>query len=366
MERIISCKANYLADSMDYDVTIITTDQGQKPNFYVFSDKIEFIDLGINYDELKQYAFAKRLVEQIKKRKEHSRKLSDILGEIKADIVISTYTHEFTLLPAIHDRSRKIAEIHFSKEYNQIENLHNRQSLLSKLFSKMAERRKYAFIHDYDKFVVLTKNDEKSWRKKFTNIAQIYNILPSCPQKSAALDSKRIISVGRLTTQKGFDRLIEAFSLVNKEFPDWRLDIFGAGEDEQKLREIIEACHLEKAVSINSPVKEIIKEYLDSSVYVMSSRYEGFPMVLLEAMSCGLPCVAFDCPHGPSEIITNGIDGFLVENGNLTQLAEKIKTLIADTELRKEMGQNAKKNILRFAPEAIMKQWDMLFNEVMK
>jgi glycosyltransferase involved in cell wall biosynthesis len=365
MERMICCKANYLTDSLGYEVTIITTDQRQRENFYVFSDKIKFIDLEINYVELKQYSFTKRLVEQIKKRKEHRRKLSNALKKIKADIVISTYTHEFTLLPAIQDGSKKIAEIHFSKEYNQIENQHNKQSLPAKLFSKMAECRKYAFIHNYNKFVVLTHSDVKSWEKRYINIEQIYNLLPFYPAESAPLNSKRIISVGRLTSQKGFDRLIEAFSLVNKDFSDWYLDIFGSGEDEKELMKLIKKYHLDKVVKINSTVKDIIKKYFESSIYVMSSRYEGFGMVLAEAMACGVPCVSFDCPHGPSEIITEGEDGFLVEDGNVELLAEKMKVLIADNELRKAMGRKAKENIRRFAPEVIMQRWNELFKEVM-
>jgi glycosyltransferase involved in cell wall biosynthesis len=360
MERIISCKANYLADRLGYDVTILTTDQGQKPNFYAFSDKIKFIDLGINYAALKQYSFAKRLAEQIKKRKKHRRKLSDVLREIKADIVISTYTHEFTLLPTIHDGSKKIAEIHFSKEHNKISNQSKKQSFLSKWFSGLAEKRKYRFIDKYSKFVILTKNNQIYW-KNHANIAQIYNMLPFQTDEPATLDEKRIISAGRLSQEKGFDRLIEAFSLVNKDFPDWRLDIFGSGEDERKLRKQIEQYQIEKRIIIHAPIQDVIKEYLNSSIYVMSSYHEGFPMVLLEAMACGLPCVAFDCPHGPSEIIRDGEDGFLVENGNVDLLAEKIKALIADAKLRKKMGKKAKQNVQRFSPDNIMHDWNVLF-----
>ncbi|GHT24685.1 glycosyl transferase [Bacteroidia bacterium] len=364
IERVISGKANYLADALGYDVTIITANQGDKPNFYPFSTKIKFIDLGIKYDELEQYPFLKRLVEQIKKRKQHSSRLSEVLKKIKADIVISTYSYEYTLLPSIRDGSKRICEFHFSQEYRQIENRYNRQSFFTKLFSGMAERRKYLFIDRYDKFVVLTQSDLKSWENNHPNVTQIYNILPFKPEQSADLDAKRIISVGRLTTQKGFNRLIEAFRLVNQSHPDWHLDIYGSGEDEECLTALIEKYHLEKVVRLISPTQNIIKEYLNSSILAMTSRYEGFPMVLTEAMACGVPCISFDCPHGPSEIITDGEDGFLVETGNVTQFADRMMLLMADAELRKEMGRKAKRNIQRFSPEVIMKQWDKLFHEI--
>ncbi|MDR0863685.1 MAG: glycosyltransferase family 4 protein, partial [Candidatus Symbiothrix sp.] len=176
MERSVCGKANYLTDVLGYDVSIITSNQGNKPNFYSFSDKIHFIDLGIYYDELKQYPFWKRMREQVKKRRLHQSKLSETLQKIKADIVISTYTHEFTLLPSIQDGSQKIAEIHFSKEYNKIANQSKKQSFLSKWFSILAEKRKYKFIDQYSKFVILTKNDQIHW-KNHANIAQIYNML---------------------------------------------------------------------------------------------------------------------------------------------------------------------------------------------
>jgi glycosyltransferase involved in cell wall biosynthesis len=363
MERIISCKANYLADILGYDVSIITTDRGNKKNFYHFSDKITFVDLGINYYELEQYFFFKKIWRQIQKRKIHFRRLSDVLQKLKANIVISTYSHEFTLLPDIKDGSKKIGEIHFSKHYNRIENKNKEQPLLNKIFSRLAEQRKYLYISKYDKFIVLTKADLQNW-KKYPNVEFIYNILPFYPKETAFLNAKRVISVGRLALQKGYDMLVEAWEKVYQIYPDWKLDIFGEGEDYDFLCQLISSKKLEHVIMINTPTKNIISEYLNSSIYVMSSRYEGFPMVLLEDMSCGLPCVAFNCPDGPLEIITDNEDGFLVGNGNIQEMAEKIMLLIENEDLRKKMGIKAKENVKRFSPDIIMKEWDNLFQQL--
>ncbi|GHT05545.1 glycosyl transferase [Bacteroidia bacterium] len=359
MERSVCGKANYLADVLGYDVSVITSDQGNKPNFYSFSDKIHFIDLGIHYDELKQYPFWKRMREQVKKRRMHQSKLSEALQKIKADIVISTYTHEFTLLPSIQDGSQKIAEIHFSKEYNKIANQSKKQSFLSKWFSILAEKRKYKFIDQYSKFVILTKNDQIHW-KNHANIAQIYNMLPFSTGETATLDEKRVISVGRLAQEKGYDLLLEAWAIVSPDFPDWRLDIFGAGEEHEALSMLIEEKKLINSVRINSPSKDIQKEYLNSSICVMASRFEGFGMALIEAMSCGVPCISFDCP-GPSEIITNKEDGILVPGGNTLQLAEAMKKILSDNNLRKEMGKKAKQSAKRYSQDNIMQDWNVLF-----
>ncbi|GHT76289.1 glycosyl transferase [Bacteroidia bacterium] len=365
MERVICSKANYLVDVLGHDVTILTTDQDRNPNFYSFSDKIRFIDLAINYSELNKYPFPKRIWEQRKKMKNHLTRLTETLEKLKADIVISTYTYEFTLLPLIKDGSKKIGEIHFSKTFLDIEIRHKKQPFLLKTAYMLANKRKFRFIRKYDKFVVLTKEDQENW-KGYDNIAQIYNPLPFYPDTVSPLNTQRVVSVGRLNWQKGFDLLIAAWKIVNKDFPDWQLDIFGKGEEREKLIALINQFQLEKIVKIHQPTQEIVKEYSASSIYAMTSRYEGFGMVLVEAMACGLPCVSFDCPYGPSEIIRDGKTGFLVEDGNIGQLAEKIKMLITDENRRKKMGHNARKDIYRFSIEVIMTQWETLFEQVIR
>lgn len=180
--------------------------------------------------------------------------------------------------------------------------------------------------------------------------------------KREFLPGKRIISIGRYSEQKGYDRLIEAWIKVNRKHPDWHIRIYGEGQDRNSLQELIEKHHIENSFSLCPPTKNIQEKYLESSIYVMSSRFEGLPMALLEAMACGVPCISFDCPYGPAEIITPEEDGILVKNGNTDELADAICRLIEDTDKRIRMGKQAQKNIQRYLREEVMKLWDELFN----
>ncbi|MCD7900834.1 MAG: glycosyltransferase [Bacteroides sp.] len=165
---------------------------------------------------------------------------------------------------------------------------------------------------------------------------------------------------------KGFDILIKAWVKVHSYCPDWKLKIYGKSVEKEILVKLIQDLNLSKVVALYDPVTNIQEKYLASSLYVLSSRYEGFGMVLLEAMSCGIPCISFDCPYGPRDIIRDGIDGILVEKENIELLADAIIKLMIDNDLRKSMGQEALNNVEKFKIDQIAKQWNELFHELIK
>lgn len=363
MERSICCKANYLAEVAGYDVTILTTDRKGKANFYEYSPKIRFVDLGINYYELEYLSFFDRISLQLEKRKTHKDELSNILFNLRADVVVSTGTHELTLLYNIKDGSKKILEFHFCKPYKKIEYSQHPAYSLKRIFALAAEWRRQQFAKKYDALVVLTKEDKKRWNN-IKHIEVIPNIVPFYPEKVNKSENKRIISVGRLSYEKGYPFLIESWAKVAKKYPDWTLSIYGEGKEKHELVKMISRKGVRNSMTIHPLEKDIQMEYESSSVYVMSSLYEGFGLALAEAMAYGLPCISFDCPSGPSEIITNGEDGIIVEYKNIDKLAEAIIFLIEDKTLRKEMGENARENVKRFLPEKIMPRWISLLEQV--
>lgn len=370
IERIISMKTNYLAEynnGNNYTITIITTGQGKRPTYYDFSNKIKFIDLDINYDEIVSYSFLKRSWVRRKKRIEHKRKLEKVLKEISADIVISTFTHDAAFLPSIKDGSKKILEFHFSKGYKfQRAKTENWSFIFRLAYGYLSFREERTIPKKYDAFVVLTKEDQDAWSTIRPDTISIPNIIPILSNEKSIKKNKIVIAVGRLDNQKGFDRLIDLWDLVKKEYPDWSLHIFGTGEDKDKLELQIRNKQLQNQIHIFPPEKNIAQRYIESSIFVMTSRFEGFPMVLLEAMSFGLPSVSYLFKCGPKDAIEDGVNGFLVEEGNKQIFADKIITLIKNQDLRKQMGDNASKVTQKYTYEIIMHKWIDLFQNILK
>ena len=211
-----------------------------------------------------------------------------------------------------------------------------------------------------DKFVVLTEEDSNNWTE-LNNIVVIPDPLTFSSSSYSSLTEKRVIAVGRYVYQKGFDLLIQSWSIVEKECPDWSLTIIGQG-NRLEYESLMDEIHVDRSrCKLMGPTDTIQDEYMKSSLLVMSSRFEGFGMVLVEAMACGLPVISFDCPCGPKDIIQDHIDGILVENGNVEKLAEAIIMMIQHPDVRKEMAIKAIENVHRFKIDKIAEQWKSLF-----
>lgn len=215
-------------------------------------------------------------------------------------------------------------------------------------------------LHDVDKLVVLTKDDEYLYKNDAKlpceKVVQIYNSSPIQENEKYQHNSHVVLAMGRFTYQKGYDMLLEAWHLIAKDFPDWTLKIVGDGEDKQILQDNINAMGL-KNVVLAPATKNPKEEYLNADFFVLSSRYEGLGLVLLEAANMSLPLVSFDCDNGPREIIQEGVNGFLVKANDTQQLAESIQRLIVDSDLRQRMSDNALETVSKFRTECIALQW---------
>lgn len=359
MERVLMLKANYLVEKVRCEVSIVTTQQFGRRNFFEFSPKIHFYDLGINYDEFKHENLLIRSIDKLKKMRRHRKQLACLLSQLRPDVCISMFDFDFEFLYDIKDGSKKILEYHFCKDQKVIE----ANNLVMKMIQRiriLVWKRK---IVQYDKFVVLTNEDRMAWGN-LSNICVIPNFLPSLPDIKAELINKKVLSIGRISFQKGFDLLVQAWSLVSCSYPDWKLIIRGNG-DSTKLWNMINKLHLSESIFIKPATDNIQEEYLNSSLFVMSSRYEGLPMVLLEAMSYGLPIVTFACPCGPRDIIQHSY-GTLVSKGDIHALADAIKDWIAHKEKRKSGGINARVAVSQYSQDEIMRSWIELLNSMQK
>lgn len=362
IERIVSIKANYLVEVYGYDVTIVVANQKKQVPFFKLNEKIKIIDLNLDYDITLSLPILKRFIERRKLHKLHKQKLSNILFKLHPDITISTFTQESAFLPNIKDGSKKILESHFCRGYKIL----MVNSLKQKFFYFLrCWQEENIIIPKYDQFVVLTDEDKNLWKNKINNVISIPNILSfRNVEKYADLKSKTAIAVGRLDSQKGFDTLINMWAEIVKQCKDWKLNIFGQGEDEDYLNQLICKLNLKGSVFINRPDKNIQQRYLESSLLLMTSNYEGWGLVLTEAMQCGLPVVAFACKCGPKDIINNGVDGFCIPYKNKNLFVNHAIQLMNDEKLRFTMGYNARNNIQRYSIDNVMPKWHDLFNKL--
>lgn len=344
IERVITNLSNSLS-RMGISIEILSLYKSNNHcNFNLNNDiKIFYLNENSKYDG--KPGSIKRLLKHLGNIK----KLRNFLNYNKYDVIISnSFPTSFQLYFTPKNCSWITYEhVYFDYYNNSIKNLRT-------------------FIYrKFDKIVVLTKKDQAKFAKNFNNVVTIANPLSFVSDKISTLDSKVIIAVGRLERQKGFDLLIDAYSKIPSKQDLWVLKIYGEGSEKEKLQKQIADSNIEN-IFLMGHSDDIKNEMLHSSIFVMSSRFEGFPMVLGEAMECGLPCISFDCPNGPSDLIQNNHDGLLIKNGCIESLAINLDNLMQNESLRKEISTNAKRSIQNISLPIITTEWINLINQVMK
>lgn len=319
------------------------------------------VDLGINYSDDNDKRPLGKIAGYLRRRRRHRKALTALLQREKADVVVSLYPSESSFIPDIKDGSKKVLELHYCKFFRL---QYGRKGLLG-LIDQFRTRQDERIVRRFDRFVVLTREDRGYWGS-LPNIEVIPNAAMPLTDRCSDVSYKRIIAVGRLDYQKGFDRLIQAWELVRQtnKYGGWRLDIFGQGEWHDMLQRMIDRAGLQETAHINRPTTSIGDEYAHSSMLVMSSHYEGFPMVMIEAMACGLPVVSFDYKCGPGDIIEDGVNGLLVKDGDIEGLAAAMTRLMSDGAYRRKLSANARKVTDTYSEEAVMARWLNLFTSL--
>lgn len=361
IQRVTVVKANALAEIEDNEVYIIVTDDKNGVITEPLSPKVHLIDLDINYykdDYKSRWNVLKGI---FIKRREHKKRLASVLNEIQPDIVISVGQSEKNMIPSIKGKWKTIREFHYTKDYR----FNHAHSIFDKILAYWGNIYDYSFkIKKYDHIVTLTQEDKDTNWKGWENVSVIPNPSTFQTNEISTLNEKKVISVGRLAAPKNYASLIRAFKDVADKHTDWILEIYGDGPQEVELKSLITKLNLEKHVFLkgfSSNVKEVM---INASIFALSSLFEGFGLVLVEAMACGLPIVSYACPCGPKDIITEGKDGFLVEVNDEMALANKINILIENEELRKQMSDAAKIKADQYNIENITSMWINLFKEL--
>ena len=202
--------------------------------------------------------------------------------------------------------------------------------------------------------------DYEIYKSQNCNAFYIPNPLSFYNNNLSTLNNRTIINIGRLTSDKRQDLLLKIWREVSEKHPDWKLKIVGTGELKNELIQTIKNFNLVNSVKVIEPIKDVESLFLNSSIFTFTSRYEGFGMVLAEAMACGVPCISFDIPSGPRDIIENNIDGFLIEDNNIRQYINKLDLLMSDTNKRLYMGKMAREDVKIFLDYKIEKKWNSL------
>lgn len=343
--RILSIKTNYLIEKFEFSIDILTQNNGFVSPFYAFNEKINFHDIILKGNIFRFFnAYRKNLNQKIK--------------IINPDIILvcDNGLKAFTIPFILNTNIPIILEVHgsrFVEDFNKKNNFKNR------FFSKFKYKFKKYCASKFHKIVVLSQESLKEWNSENAIIIPNPNFFET--NEISKLNFKKAIIIARHSYEKGLDRMLPIWKKIVHNHQDWQLDIYGESAGNLEIKNYILQNNIEKNVTLFEPVINIQDKYLEASMYLMTSRQEGFPLVLIEAMAHGLPCIAYDCPVGPKAIINNNENGFLIENGNEVEFAKAIEILIENQNLRLKMGENANKSIQKFNIDAILETWNQLF-----
>lgn len=342
--RVLQLKANYFVENFNYEVHIITQNNGHLNPFYTFHKNIVFHDLKIDNNKL---LFLNSYKNQ----------LNNCIKKINPKVIINTDNgYKGYLLPFLLKKLKLpiIFESHGSiiMQYQKKDNW---------FISKFNYNFRLFFGKFFNDFVVLSEFSKQEWN--YSNCTIISNPILIIFDLKANLNSKKVIAVGRHTFEKGFDDLLHIWKQVLLQLPDYQLVVYGEIDANETYLKLAKKLKIDKNVTFYNPVKNIHEKYCEASLLLMTSKYEGFPMVLLEALSVGLPCIAFDCPVGPRALIQNSENGYLIPLKNQSEFVEKVVFLFKNDQIRAKMSKNASKSIEKYNIELIMQQWKKLLEK---
>ncbi len=345
LERVLSVKASYFADVLGYRVTIAVLNEQHLRPFYTFSDKITFISANVGGGALSYIRQYRQAIRSFADRSD-----PDMI------LVCDDGLKAFFIPAILKPRIPVIYERHVSKLVELPPRAGWKQKVVTRLKWSLMNR----LAPKFDAFVVLTQGNVNEWRH-LRNIRVIANPVPFEPDIRADLSRKRIICVGKVSYQKGQDILARVWRKITGRFPEWELHNFGK-EDEQ----VLTGQQLPRNMFLHPPDRHIQQRYLDAGIYVLPSRYEGFGMVLIEAMAFGLPCVAFDCNYGPADIIDHERNGLLVPQLDEEAMALALARLMEDEALRRSLSDQALTDVKRYRMASVALLWQALFEELQR
>lgn len=347
ISRVVSLKTNYFAANLNYKIVILSVNDGSSNCFYNFNSEIKWYNIQKTKNA---FLFLRDYIHLIKK----------IVFNEKPDVIVVCDAVLWLFIPWFIKTDIPIVfETHFSASFEKVKN----KNFYTKFRSKLVRFFKQKTIKKFTCFVTMTNEESKEWNAK--NKVVIPNPVSFAVTEKADLINKKAMSVCMNPYIKGLDRLLLVWSRIVEKHSDWILDIYGQWNVNSEYQKMANTLKISSNVNFIFPTKDIQSSYNQASLFLMTSRSEAFPMVLLEAMTYGVPCLAYDCPSGPRSIIKQGINGFLIEDGNSDSFVEKLELLIEDENLRFQMGKNASESATVYDLGIIMKKWQNLFESLL-
>jgi len=360
MERVLTQKVNWLAAHTEHQITILTTERtpkGQKDIFFPLDSRVQVVALNMDFDADYARPLPNKFFAHMRRMRAYKRALTDYIRAHKTDLCISLCGKEIAFLR--HLPCRTIAEMHFAMSQRQQLIAANHTGWCWSLLGRIRTAQLIRAVKPLERLVVLTDADKRDWEQAgCTNVTVIPNpcsldgtALPGTPK------SKTVLAVGRLHEQKGFDLLLRAWQPIEQRHPDWSLRIVGEGPKHAELEAQIREQGLQHVV-LTGRTDDVSKAYAAASLFVLSSRYEGLPLALIEAMWCGLPCIAFDCPQGPAELLADE-RGWLVPNGDIAALTAQMEYAVTRPEEAAERAEKAQTFARQtYSEETVMPRWE--------
>ena len=360
MERVLSEKVNWLAAHTPHEITILTTEtvpEGSPRCYFPLSEKVQVAELNIDFNADYAKPLPAKYYAHMRRMRMYRRALTEYIRAHKIDLCISLGGKEIAFLR--HLPCRTIAEMHFAMDQRKQLLMANHRGVFWSLLGAVRTRQLVRAVQPLERLVVLTEADKEAWEKAgCRNVTVIPNpcAINSRKSKVESRKTKTVLAVGRLHEQKGFELLLEAWAPIEKQLPDWTLRIVGEGPKRTELETQIQTLGLRHVV-LAGRTENVAKEYAEASLFVLSSRYEGLPLALIEAMWCGTGCVSFDCPQGPAELLADR-RGWLVENGNVEKLTQQIEyALTHPDEVAARATEAQTYARATYSEAAIMPQW---------
>lgn len=347
-ERVVTTKLNWWAKQEDVKVTVVTLRDDREP-FFSLDSGVERVMLPVAAGDKVAYR----------------REIAGLFDRLRPDVAVAVAGTAVEVLPLLEDGSKKVLEFHYTRNFlvNFVKGLHSiRFRWLHILKMRWLQWKLKMTSRKYDLFVGLTKRDVGLWGNP-RNMTYVHNPLSFRSERKSDCRSKRIIAVGSWTPSKGMDQLLEAFGPLARKYPEWSVELYGSGQEEYLLREIIKKYDMGEQVSLNPPCRNIADKLIKASIYAFPSRSDGFGLVITEAMECGLPTVAMDCPCGPCEIVSERT-GIVVPEQDVEAFSRALECLMTDGAMRRRMGEAARSEVARFYPDTIMPQWLRLFKNL--